>query len=141
MKRFASTLSCLHLVSLLFVAAPAFADIPAPNACDDEGASCDTAGDNADEPGTCKTSTCSRATPDGTMEYECLLCEATGNGTGGGNGAAGDSSTNGSGSDDSDDGGCAVAPGPVSTSVGFAALTTFALAFAALRRRAGARVR
>jgi hypothetical protein len=75
------------------------------------------------------------------MEYQCLLCQPTSNGTGGGNGNAGSSNGSSNDDDDDDDGGCAVAPGPISTSIGFAALTTFALAFAALRRRAGARVR
>ncbi len=159
--------SLLLVAAPALMTTPALADVAPPNACDTAGASCDTAGPNFDEPGKCESQTCSRYTPDGPMSYDCLRCAipdggtgtggsgtATGGGAGEGNGTAsggskaatgGSSSAAGAKSSDSsndeDDGGCSVAPGPTSTSVGFAALTTFALAFAALRRRAGARAR
>lgn len=88
--------------STLTYSSVARADVPPPNACDSEGSSCQTAGSDYDQPGTCSKKTCSRATPDGTMEYECLLCAG---------GASGSESGEGSGTSDDDDG-CAVASAP-----------------------------
>lgn len=65
-------------VSMVVVAcwlSPARADVPPPDECGTEGARCDNAGNAYDQPGTCKRSTCSRVTPDGTQtSYDCLRC-------------------------------------------------------------------
>jgi hypothetical protein len=63
-------------------AADALADIPGPDACQeaDVGKACDNA-TNADgkmsQPGTCQKATCTRATPSGSMSYDCFACKAT----------------------------------------------------------------
>jgi hypothetical protein len=61
-------------VAGLFTALPALADIPPPDSCNDAGAACSTAGANADEPGICTKSECTRSSPNGTVTYECLRC-------------------------------------------------------------------
>jgi hypothetical protein len=55
---------------------PAVADLPPPDACSQVGKSCDTAGPNADAPGVCTTSECTRGSPSGAVKYECLRCVA-----------------------------------------------------------------
>ena len=52
------------------VAAPAIADIPPPDACGREGEACD----NAPGPGVCRKARCGRATPEGSIDYDCLRC-------------------------------------------------------------------
>jgi hypothetical protein len=64
-----------------FLAAPAFADIPPADACQaaEAGKACDNATKDGkmDQPGTCQKDTCTRATPSGSMSYDCYLCKAT----------------------------------------------------------------
>lgn len=78
MKLFTKPIQCLLLASfcLLGTATPARADIPPPDACQDQGADCDNAGPSADESGTCQKETCTRGGPDGPITYECLRCVA-----------------------------------------------------------------
>lgn len=61
------------------LAAPALADIPPADACQaaDVGKACENASADGkmDLDGTCQKSKCSRATPSGTMSYECYLCK------------------------------------------------------------------
>lgn len=93
MRTFLSFL--LVLTTLLVASPPARADIPPPDACTALGASCNNAGPNADQPGTCQASTCQRATPSGSMSYPCNRCSA-GSGSGGaGPGTGGAASSSG----------------------------------------------
>ncbi|MEN9578208.1 MAG: hypothetical protein RJA70_1217 [Pseudomonadota bacterium] len=74
-----STMTAAYLLGTLLLAAPGFADIPPPDACAspaDVGKACDNAGAQANQPGTCQADTCSKATPDGPMTYECTLCKS-----------------------------------------------------------------
>ncbi len=84
------------LIGVALLTVPALADIPPPNSCQaaDEGAACDTAIVNGKmgQPGTCQKDMCTRATPQGSMSYECYLCNAAAGGTGGGGGTGGISS-------------------------------------------------
>ena len=63
------------------LAAPAFADIPPADACQaaDAGKACDNATKDGkmDQPGTCQQAKCTRATPSGSMSYDCYVCQAT----------------------------------------------------------------
>jgi len=68
-------LSGLLAVGVSLGVSAAYADIPPPDACSTVNSACDNAGERHDEPGTCKSTTCSRMTPSGVMEYECLRCE------------------------------------------------------------------
>ncbi len=65
----------------MLLAAPAFADIPPADACEaaDDGKACDNAtkGGKMDQPGKCQKDKCTRATPNGSMSYDCYLCKAT----------------------------------------------------------------
>lgn len=73
------------LLGAMLVATPVFADIPPDDACmaADEGDACDNAGEDADGAGVCVKDTCTRATPDGPMSYECYLCKSDDEGTAG----------------------------------------------------------
>lgn len=83
-------------------AGTAAADIPPPGLCDTEqaGEACDDpvddAGQSVDGPGVCVQEECRRATPDGSMTYDCLMCRPDGEkpdpNTGGAAGAAGEPS-------------------------------------------------
>lgn len=125
----------------MLLAAPALADIPPPDACmqADEGKACDNAGQNADQPGVCKQSSCTRQTPDGPMTYDCHLCQAANGGTSGAAGATGNGGSTAAGGTTSrsndDDGGCSMSAAPVG---GLAALigplAAFGLAVARRRR-------
>ena len=77
------------LLGTMLLAAPAFADIPPDDVClaASVGKACDNAGDNADQPGTCQKDMCTRATPDGSMSYECYRCIPEQGGAGGQGGA------------------------------------------------------
>ncbi len=59
---------------------PARADLAPPDACAeaDVGKACENASANGkmDLPGTCQKAKCTRATPGGSMEYDCHLCKA-----------------------------------------------------------------
>jgi uncharacterized membrane protein YgcG len=66
-------------MALVFVASSLLAprlraDVPPPDACTAEGAACDNAGRRGNLPGHCLATTCTRATADGGMQYDCLLC-------------------------------------------------------------------
>ena len=58
---------------------PAHADLAPPDACAeaDAGKACENASADGkmDLPGTCQKSKCTRATPSGSMEYDCHLCK------------------------------------------------------------------
>ena len=62
------------------LAVPARADLAPVDSCDaaDVGKACENALANGktDLPGTCQKAKCSRATPSGSMEYDCHLCKA-----------------------------------------------------------------
>ncbi len=130
------------LCGTALLSTPALADIPPPDAClaADVGKACNDAviGQATGQPGICQQDTCTRATPDGSMTYECYLCKAQDAGSGGDSGSsAGSSSTTSSKSDD-DGGGCSVAS---ASTGGLSALLTAvaALGFALTRRRAARR--
>jgi MYXO-CTERM domain-containing protein len=152
-------------MSLLTV--PAFADIPPEDACmaAGEGKACDNAGENGDQAGVCQKDTCTRATPDGPMSYECHVCKAGEGGAGGSSGdplpeggnrneggskaqggtktEGGSKSTAGTTSeddveDDGDVGGCSVSAVPVGGLAGLLA-TLLGFGLAAARRRRAAR--
>lgn len=84
------------LTSVLLASVPlsAAADVPPPDSCQNEGASCENAGPNADARGTCEQATCTRTNPGdgGVMSYDCLRCVASSSGS--------------NGKEDDDDGGC-----------------------------------
>jgi len=103
--------------------APAFADVPPPDSCTTEGAACSNAGANADQAGQCTQASCTRASPDGSVSYDCLRCAAS---------TDGDASTGGS-SKKKDGGGCAFSSRGGSGSALLAALGL--LAPVARRRR------
>ncbi len=118
----------------MLLAAPAFADIPPPDACmqAEEGKACDNAGEAADKPGLCKKDSCTKQTPSGSMTYECYVCQET---TGAGGSTTGNGGTNAETSTkDDEEGGCSLSPGPAR---GLAAVfaPVAALALAAARRR------
>lgn len=85
MRNFKVVVSC-WLVGMSLLAAPAFADIAPEDSCmaADEGKACDNAGDDGDQLGVCRKDTCTRATPDGPMSYECHSCKTAEGGAGGG---------------------------------------------------------
>lgn len=62
------------------LAVPARADLAPPDSCAeaDVGKACENASANGmmDQPGTCQKAKCTRATPSGSMEYDCHLCKA-----------------------------------------------------------------
>ena len=110
------------LLGTMLLAVPAFADVAPIDACsaDSVGERCDNAGENADALGVCIKDTCSRATPDGPMSYECYVCQASS--------AAGDNAGK-------DDDGCSMSAVPVGGLAGIVApLLAFGLAIAHRRR-------
>jgi len=70
-----NVLSGLLAVGVSLGVSAAYADIPPPDSCSTVSSACDNAGEGHDQPGTCKSTMCSRMTPSGVMEYECLRCE------------------------------------------------------------------
>lgn len=56
----------------------AHADVPPPDACSKAGSACENAGNNYDQPGVCKKSSCSRVDPTTGQQtsYECFRCYA-----------------------------------------------------------------
>lgn len=91
-----------------WLAAPARADIPPPDTCDEAGKACMNAGPAFDQPGMCFTRTCTKGPPGEEVTYECLRCEAEGEGGAGGaggepatGGTAGEPGIGGSGGDSS----------------------------------------
>lgn len=69
------------LLAAPLLAAPAFADIPPADSCQqaDDGKACDNASADGkmDLAGTCQKSKCSRTTPSGAMSYDCYLCKVS----------------------------------------------------------------
>lgn len=80
MVRHSKFVIALSLAGAL-LAAPAFADIPPADGCQpaDQGKACDnaTADGKMDLAGTCEKSKCTRATPSGSMSYDCYLCKVS----------------------------------------------------------------
>jgi len=110
-----SVLSLVVVALFLTVSPLARADVPPPDSCTTVGQACNSAGPTYDQPGTCVTSTCRRATPDGPVEYECARCIA-GSGAGGAGPGAGGASAADAGeepkkSSKSDDDGCSMGRG------------------------------
>lgn len=67
--------SLLLALGFSLAALPAAADIPPPDSCKTEGASCDNGGPDADQDGTCEKRMCSRGSATGEITmYECLQC-------------------------------------------------------------------
>ena len=100
--------------ALLVFSAPARADVPPPDACnpgDTPGKACNNAGPGYDQPGTCQAAKCLRASPDGSIEYDCVRCTPAAGGAGG----SGNAGT-GSGGTSSGSGGSAGASGTKSSS-------------------------
>jgi hypothetical protein len=107
----------MTLSSLVLVSALAWADLPPPDGCPTAGQTCDNAGPGHDQPGTCQAAKCTRASPDGPVEYDCSRCVASANGGSGGSGggaAAGGSSAGGRSSAPEGGGGAASDPQPTS---------------------------
>jgi len=129
----------LLALALFCTAAPAAADVPPPDACMTEGATCANAGGMANLPGVCRPSTCTRATPDGgVITYDCLRCQASGGNSGAGGSSAGKAGADaGAGGDD--DGNCSCRLSSRATERGLAGLMLLLGAAALLqsRRRRG----
>lgn len=83
-------------VLVLSLGATAHADVAPPDSCTTVGAACNVAGPNYDQPGTCTAAKCTRASPSGSVEYDCSKCVAA---------ATDDAGTTGK---KSDDGGCSI---------------------------------
>lgn len=114
------------IVGVLCISQPVWADVAPDDQCleQDVGKPCDNAG-NGFEPGVCAATQCTRATPNGSMTYDCFRCLPSAGGAGGAGGATNEPSTGGStagggtggssssagsgaGGKKSDDGGCSV---------------------------------
>jgi len=129
----ASLASLLVPAALVFLPALALADALPPDTCEagkKAGDSCENAGDNAAQEGTCKAETCNRIKYEqdggrGTETYECLTCTAS---TGGG-------STTDTNDDASEGGGCSMTPGARDGLTGAGMLTLGLVAFGFSRRR------
>ncbi len=113
----------LFMVAL--AATPASADVPPPNDCNTPGGGCSTAPPDYQSPGTCTSTTCSKAGPDGGFDVPCNLCLPNEGGVAEG----------GTGAPANDDSGCTVAPGPASTSLAALWLLLGAGALLVSRRR------
>lgn len=125
MKMLGSLMGGLMLGAGVFIASPALADIPPIGSCVMLGEACSEAGSNHDQPGTCQTSQCTRATPQGPMTYECKMCLATGEGGAGGAGSAGASGAESGGAGGAEIGGTdAGGAGAASTQGGSVANST-----------------
>ena len=66
----------LFALALCLAPVAAQADIAPPDSCGEVGAACTSAPPDYRSPGICTKKTCSRATPNGTHEYECRRCVA-----------------------------------------------------------------
>src|SRR5690349_16886514 len=96
---FSKYFAAFSLLGTLTLSAPAWADVAPDDACMVEGSSCHNAIVDDSLPlmaGICQKVMCTRATPDGSMTYECLRCVAEETGTGGQSNEGGGSSTAGS---------------------------------------------
>ncbi len=133
--------SCLLLLTLLGVSlsgSPARADVAPPDQCSasEEGKPCDNAMGTGNDlgAGVCKATTCQRATPSGSMTYDCYRCVANEGGSGGSSG--GSSSTAGTSSGGKSGGdGCSVATVGAAGGVGGLLLALGFLSARAARRR------
>ena len=70
------------------------ADVAPPDLCTSPGQSCQNAGSQYNQAGTCVATTCTKTIPSGdggptTMTYDCNLCQASDAGTGGGKSSSG----------------------------------------------------
>lgn len=79
MRNFSLICGALMGLGLLAQAAPAAADIPPEGSCSagELGQPCDNAVDESGNDvgaGVCVADTCRRATPDGPMTYDCVMC-------------------------------------------------------------------
>lgn len=98
---FSKYFAAFSTLAALTLSAPAWADIPPDDVClaQSEGKACNNAivdDSTATEPGTCQKTMCTRATPDGSMTYECHRCVAEAQGSGGQSNEGGSSSSAGS---------------------------------------------
>lgn len=149
----------LLILGALTTSVPAWADIPPDDECFAAmvGKSCSNAMNGGGfQPGFCKETMCTRATPDGSMTYSCYRCEPAEQGAGGqpneagaggqttgstGAGTAGAKSGSGPVSGDpkpesgDDEGGCAVARAQGSAGALGLALAAVGFAAAGWRRR------
>ncbi len=64
----------LVLGAVLAFSTVAQADVAPPDSCTTAGVACTNAGTNADQPGVCTATTCTRASPSGPMDYACSRC-------------------------------------------------------------------
>ena len=101
-------LSAFTILAALTLSLPARADIAPDDECyaNALGQACDNAASDGDklQPGVCKETMCTRATPDGAVTYACYRCEPVAQGMGGqpseagGAGAGGGGNSNSAGS-------------------------------------------
>lgn len=116
----------LTILGVLTLSAPARADVAPDDECSsvDVGKACDNApgAGSQFQPGVCKETMCTRASPNGSMTFTCYRCVAESGGSGGqanqegGTSSGGSANTAGtkssagssSASKSSDDGGCSV---------------------------------
>ena len=115
----------VSLLTLTVGASRARADVPPPDLCTSPGQSCQNAGPQYNQAGTCVATTCTKTIPDGdggttTMTYDCNLCQTP------------DGGTNGGGKSSS---GCAVAAGGPADAAGGSAVALALLGIAFGRRR------
>ena len=83
---FLKYVSALTILGALSVSVPARADVPPDNECfaADVGEPCSNAIINGFQAqGVCRETTCSRATPEGPMTFDCTLCLGPNQGNGG----------------------------------------------------------
>jgi MYXO-CTERM domain-containing protein len=78
------------------------ADVPPPDLCTSPGQSCQNAGAQHNQAGTCVATTCMKTVPDDdggtmTMTYDCNLCRTPDGGTSGGGGGSSGCAIAGSG--------------------------------------------
>ncbi len=90
--------SVLVLSALALAPRLAHADAAPPNSCTGEGTACSTAGTGFNQPGICTMTKCTKGTPDGSMQYDCLLCLESDSGAAGSGGSAGSASGGAAGS-------------------------------------------
>jgi len=115
-------------VALALLSSAARADVAPPDQCTGQaGQACSNAGPSYDQAGVCVSTTCSHATPDGSTQQPCVLCEIADGGAGSGDGG----SSSGSSSKSS----CATSPATRDGATGLAMLALGVGALAWTRRR------
>lgn len=84
---FSKSFSALTILGVLMLSAPAWADVAPDDECfaPDVGKACDNAMGNGTrfQPGICKETMCTRASPQGAMTFTCYRCLADEGGAGG----------------------------------------------------------